>query len=57
MTIEQLIEACAKLSVFMSFETKDGEHSLTNSVLELQVCLQEMGKRNAAKVNKILKDV
>lgn len=58
MTIEQLVDACATLSVrYGGFTTKDGQHDLTNAVLELQVCLQEMGKRELNKVAKVIEEI
>lgn len=58
MTVEQLIDACVNLSVnYGGFTTKDGQHDLTNAVLELQVCLQEMGKRELKKVAKAIEEI
>ena len=60
MTVEELINACTKLSVHTSFSCKDEEgieYDLTNAVLELQICLQEMGKRKRNEINKILSEV
>lgn len=57
MTIQQLDEACARISILLGYTTKDGDHDLTNAVLELQVCLQEMGKRDLNKLTKILEGI
>ena len=57
MTVEDLINVCVNLSVSTSYTCKDNEHDLTHAVLELQICLQEMGKRKRNEVNKILSNL
>ena len=55
--IDNIILICQNLTVRTSYTCKDGEHDLTSALLELQICLEEMGKRKRNEIEKILLDL
>lgn len=56
MTHEQLLQMCIIVTTSMDYQTKDGE-DLTHALLNLQICIQEMGKRPLNKLNKLIADI
>ena len=57
MNTTDLLNACITLSVNTSYTSKNNLHDLTSAVLELQICLEEMGKRKTNELNKLLAEV